>query len=99
MAILVGGCVVMGLFFLAVAAVGMLRFPDVYTRSHALGVTDTLGASLVLIGIALHEGPTLTAGRILVILLLLLFLNPVISHATVRAALRVGLKPWTKETS
>jgi multicomponent Na+:H+ antiporter subunit G len=99
MAILVGSCVVMGLFFLAVAAVGMLRFPDVYTRSHALGVTDTLGASLVLIGLALNEGPTLTAGRILVILLLLLFLNPVISHATVRAALRVGLKPWTKATS
>jgi multicomponent Na+:H+ antiporter subunit G len=76
----------------------MIRLPDAYTRSHALGVTDTLGASLVLIGLALHQGFTLTAGRILVILLLLLFLNPVISHATIRAALRVGLKPWARES-
>jgi len=98
MAILVIGCLVMGLFFLAVAAIGMIRLPDAYTRSHALGVTDTLGASLVLIGLALHQGFTFTAGRILVILLLLLFLNPVISHATIRAALRVGLKPWTRES-
>lgn len=98
MTILVGACIVLGLFFLAVAAIGMLRLPDVYTRSHALGVTDTLGASLVLIGLALDQGFTLTAGRVLIILLLLLFLNPVTSHATVRAALRVGLKPWTKES-
>jgi len=98
MTILVGVCVVLGLFFLAVAAIGMLRLPDVYTRSHALGVTDTLGASLVLIGLALHQGFTLTGGRVLIILLLLAFLNPVTSHATVRAALRVGLKPWTKES-
>jgi len=98
MTILVWACVVIGLFFLAVAAVGMLRFPDMYTRSHALGVTDTPGASLVLIGLALHQGFTLTAGRVLIILLLLAFLNPVTSHATVRAALRVGLKPWTKES-
>lgn len=96
MTILVEACIVLGMFFLAVAAVGMLRLPDVYTRSHALGVTDTLGASLVLIGLALHQGVTLTAGRVLVILLLLSLLNPVISHATVRAALRVGLKPWKK---
>lgn len=96
MTMMVVFCIVLGLFFLGVAAVGMLRFPDAYTRAHALGVTDTLGASLVLIGLAFHQGLTLTTGRILIILLLLLFLNPVISHATVRAALRVGLKPWTK---
>jgi len=96
--ILVWACITMGLFFLAVAALGMLRLPDAYTRSHALGLTDTLGASLVLIGLAFHQGFTLTAGRVVVILLLLLFLNPVISHATIRAALRVGLKPWTKES-
>jgi len=98
MTILVEACVITGLFFLAVAAIGMLRMPDVYTRSHALGVTDTLGASLVLIGLALNQGLTLSAGRILVILVLLFFLNPVISHATVRAALRVGLTPWKKES-
>lgn len=85
-----------GLFFLIVAAVGMIRMPDVFARSHALALTDTLGASLVLIGLALHQGFTLTAGKTLVVLALLVLLNPVISHATLRAALRAGLKPWTK---
>ena len=98
MTILVWACITIGLFFLAVAALGMLRLPDAYTRSHALGLTDTLGSSFVLIGLALHQGFTLTAGRVGVILVLLLFLNPVISHATIRAALRVGLKPWMKES-
>jgi len=99
MPILVEACIVVGLFFLTVSAIGMLRLPDIYTRSHALGVTDTLGAWFILIGLAIHQGWTLTAGRVVVILLLLAFLNPVISHATVRAALRVGVAPWKKESS
>lgn len=88
--------IVLGLFFLVVAAIGMVRMPDVFSRSHALALTDTLGASLVLIGLALHQGLTLTAGKTIVVLILLFLLNPVISHATLRAALRAGLKPWKK---
>ncbi len=89
-------CITVGLFFLVVAAIGMVRMPDVFSRSHALALTDTLGASLVLIGLALHQGFTLTAGKTLVVLALLLLLNPVISHATLRAALRAGLTPWKR---
>lgn len=89
-------CITIGLFFLIVAAIGMVRMPDVFSRSHALALTDTLGASLVLIGLALHQGFTLTAGKTLVVLVVLLLMNPVISHATLRAALRAGLKPWTR---
>ncbi len=87
-----------GLFFLVVAAIGMVRMPDVFSRSHALALTDTLGASLVLIGLALQQGWTLTAGKTVVVLILLLLLNPVISHATLRAALRAGLQPWKRGT-
>lgn len=90
--------IAIGLFFLVVAAIGMVRMPDVFARSHALALTDTLGASLVLIGLALHQGPTLIAGKTLVVLILLVLLNPVISHATLRAALRAGLKPWKRGT-
>jgi multicomponent Na+:H+ antiporter subunit G len=89
-------CIAIGLFFLVVAAIGMVRMPDVFSRSHALALTDTLGASLVLIGLALHQGLTLTAGKTLVVLILLLLMNPVISHATLRAALRAGLTPWKR---
>lgn len=88
-----------GLFFLIVAAIGVIRLPDVFSRSHAVSLTDSLGAFLMLVGIALHEGLGTNMLKILVVLALLYILNPVIAHATVRAALRSGLKPWKKETS
>ena len=90
--------IVAGLFFLIVAAVGVIRFPDVYSRSHAVSLTDSLGAFLMLVGIAFHEGLGKSTLKILVVLALLYILNPVIAHATVRAALRSGVKPWKKET-
>jgi len=86
-----------GLFFLVVAAIGMLRLPDVFTRSHALSLTDSLGAFLVLAGLAIYQGFSLNLLKILVVLALLYLLNPVVSHATIRAALRSGLKPWVRE--
>ena len=87
----------LGLFFLIVSAIGMVRLPDVYTRSHALGVMDTLGVGLVLSALAFHQGLTIDAVKTVLILALLYHLNPVISHVTVRAALRAGQKPWTRE--
>jgi len=86
-----------GLFFLIVAAIGVIRLPDVYSRSHAVSLTDSLGAFLILVGIALHEGLGTNMLKILAVLALLYILNPVITHATIRAALRSGLKPWKKE--
>ncbi len=91
--------IVAGLFFLIVAAIGVIRLPVVFTRSHAVSLSDSLGAFLMLVGIALHEGLGKNSLKILVVLVLLYILNPVITHATVRAALRSGLKPWKKETS
>ncbi|HEX9757049.1 MAG TPA: monovalent cation/H(+) antiporter subunit G [Nitrospiria bacterium] len=97
MSVLVVVLILTGLFFLIVAAIGMIRLPDVFTRSHALSITDTLGIGLVLSGLALYQGFTDSALKTVLILILLYHLNPVISHATVRAALRSGLKPWTRE--
>ena len=89
--------IIAGLFFLIVAAIGVVRLPDVFSRSHAVSLTDSLGAFLMLFGLALHEGLGINTLKILVVLVLLYILNPVISHATIRAALRAGLKPWEKE--
>ena len=86
-----------GLFFLTVAAIGMIRLPDVFSRSHALSITDTLGTFFVLTGVAFHQGLTFSDVKVLLILLALWHLNPVISHAILRAALRAGVSPWVKE--
>ena len=90
--------IVTGLFFLIVAAVGVIRLPDVFSRSHAVSLTDSLGALLMLVGIALYEELGINTLKILVVLVLIYILNPVIAHATIRAALRAGVKPWKKET-
>ena len=92
-------CILAGLFFLIVAAIGVIRLPDVFSRSHAVSLTDSLGASLVLVGVAFHEGMSPSMLKILAVLALLYIQNPVIAHATVRAALRAGLKPWKREAS
>lgn len=91
--------IVAGVFFLFAAAVGVLRLPDVYSRSHAVSLTDSLGAFFLLGGLALYQGFQTNTVKILIVLFLLYLLNPVIAHATVRAAHRSGLKPWTREDS
>ena len=91
------GLILVGLFFLLVGAVGVLRLPDVFTRSHAVSLTDSLGAFFLLGGLALYQGFSVNLAKILIVLVLLYLLNPVIAHATVRAAHRSGLKPWSRE--
>ena len=91
MTVLAMGLMVFGLFFLAVGSIGMLRLPTVFTRAHALSLTDSLGAVLVLAGLAAYQGFSVDALRILVVLALVYMLNPVISHATIRAAHRTGV--------
>ena len=89
--------ILVGLFFLVAAAVGIVRLPDVFTRSHAVAMTDSLGAFFLLTGLAVHQGFSTNVLRILIVLALLYLLNPVIAHATVRAALRSGVKPWGED--
>jgi len=84
-----------GIFFLFVGGVGALRLPDFFTRSHAIGVIDTLGSLLILGGLILHYGPSIAAAKLFFLLLFIFIANPTITHIFTRAALRAGLKPWT----
>lgn len=86
-ALLLGG------FLIITGAIGMLRFPDLYTRMHAAGVTDTGGAGLVLIGLMLQAGFTIVTVKLVLILWFLLFTGPVASHALAKAALHGKLEP------
>lgn len=72
---------------------GLLRFPDFYTRLHAAGVTDTLCALLIVAGLALQSGLSLLTVKLALILLFLLFTAPTASHALARAAMVDGLDP------
>ena len=82
-----------GVFFIVVGSIGLVRFPDVYTRLHASGMTDTMGAGLVLVGLAFQAGPTLITVRLMIIWAFLLFTSPIATHALARAALHGKVEP------
>ncbi len=90
-------CLCGGAFFLLTGALGILRFPDFFTRMHAAGVTDTLGAGLTLVGLCFFGGWSLETLKLLMILVFLFFTNPVATHALAKAALRDGQVPVTTE--
>jgi multicomponent Na+:H+ antiporter subunit G len=86
------GMGVVGLLFFLGTAVGMLRFPDFYTRMHAAGKGDTLSTMLMLGGFGLVTMEDFSVGswllllKILGIVLFIFLTTPTSSHALMRAA-------------
>ncbi|MBM4441429.1 MAG: monovalent cation/H(+) antiporter subunit G [Candidatus Rokubacteria bacterium] len=86
-----------GLFFQAVAALGVLRMPDFYTRLHAVSKTETAGVVLMVAGLIVMTGVSLVSVKLAFLALFLFLANPTSTHAIARAALRAGQKPWRRE--
>lgn len=86
-----------GLVLMALTALGLVRLPDFFSRVHSVSKSETLGISLLLIGLALHEGITLVSLKLLLILVFVAIANPVGAHVLTRAAIRSGLLPWRRE--
>ncbi|MEM9174520.1 MAG: monovalent cation/H(+) antiporter subunit G [Myxococcota bacterium] len=94
--ILVWFCLVGGSAFAVIGGLGLLRMPDFYTRTHAASLTDTLGATLILLGLGLHEtflhGFDLITVKLVIIFLFLYLTGPTAGHALVKAAYAKGLE-------
>ena len=88
---------VAGSFFLLVSTVGLLRLPDFFTRAHAVGKSETLGALLLLIGLAIHHGFELESAKLFLIVIFIGVTNPTGVHTLTRAALRAGETIWTSK--
>jgi multicomponent Na+:H+ antiporter subunit G len=81
-----------------IGSTGLLRLPDFFTRLHAAGITDTLGAALILFGLAFQADSGWVAVKLVLALVFLCFTGPVATHALARAALHGRLEPkFTKE--
>lgn len=91
-------CLGLGSFFCLTGAVGLLRFPDFFSRIHAASITDTMGAGLILIGLMLQAGWGLVLPKLVLILLFSLLASTTASHAMAKAALKSGLKPSVVNT-
>ena len=90
-------CLIGGAIFLLVGAIGLLRFPDFYTRLHAVSVCDTMGAGLVLVGLMLQGGLSLVTVKLLLMFYFMIFTGPTAVHALAEAALQGKLKPFVDD--
>ena len=97
MTALIGAFLLVGLFFHAVAALGVIRLPDFYTRLHAVSKAETLGVVLTVFALVLAAGPSLLGVKLVLVAVFLFLANPTSTHAIARAALRTGLRPWQRE--
>lgn len=75
-----------GVLFVAIGTLGILRFRDVYSRLQASGVSDNAGLGLILIGLIVHGGWTRDDIALLLLLALLLVTNPIVTHSIARSA-------------
>jgi multicomponent Na+:H+ antiporter subunit G len=82
-----------GAIFCLIGAIGVLRFPDLFARMHAAGLTDTLGAFLVLVGLMFLAGWSLALAKLIFILAFLWMTSPTSSHALAKAARHGDVDP------
>lgn len=86
--------IVVGLVFNFFGCLGLVRFPDVYSRLQASAKCVTLGTCGILLGLFLFKGPSAIGIKALLCLLFIIVTAPVSAHALARAAYRSGVKPW-----
>lgn len=84
-----------GVFFVFVGAVGVIRLPDLYTRTHAASKSDTLGVVLSLGAATLVFENFSMQLKVFALLLFMLVTTPTATHAIARAAFDQGIDPWT----
>ncbi len=85
--------IVAGGAFVLIGALGLLRLPDFFARTHGASITDSTGAVLLLLGLLCHADTLATGVRLLLIALFLLFASPTASHVLAQAALKDGIRP------
>ncbi|MDR9502619.1 MAG: monovalent cation/H(+) antiporter subunit G [Desulfurivibrionaceae bacterium] len=100
--ILVILCMAVGLFFFFGTTVGIIRFPDFYTRTHAAGKGDTLSVMLMLAGLALYNlhhlslATLLVSGKIGIICVVVFIASPTATHAIMDAGYEAKVRSWSR---
>lgn len=84
---------VVGSFFSVIGGVGIIRLPEFFSRMHGAGITDTMGAGMIIVGLMFQAGASLVTVKLLMILFFLLITSPSSCHALAKAAMTHGLSP------
>lgn len=85
-----------GSLIMITGTVGLLKFPDFYTRMHATGKCDTLGQILIIMGCMIYEGFTFITIKLLLVTAFYLLVGPASTHALMKAAYVTGEPVWKK---
>jgi len=85
-----------GAFFMITGTVGLVIFPDFYTRMHATGKCDTLGQVLVILGCMIYEGFTFITIKLLLVSAFYILAGPASTHALMKAGYVTGVLVWKK---
>jgi multicomponent Na+:H+ antiporter subunit G len=85
-------CLGIGSVFCVIGGIGIVRMPDFYSRGHATGLTDTMGAGFILLGLMIQGGVSLVTGKLLMVLFFLFVTSPTATHALFKSAYAFGLK-------
>jgi multicomponent Na+:H+ antiporter subunit G len=89
-----GSLALLGALLSVIGALGVIRFPDVYTRIHAASITDTGGATLLLVGLGLMSGLNMTTLKLAIVWAFIMLTSPTAAHALANAAFASGHAPW-----
>ena len=98
--VLSGLFIALGVISLLIGSLGLVRLPDLFSRTHAVGMMDTAGVGFIILGLIVHEGLTLISFKLALVGIFLFFTSPIATHAVAQVAHRSGFSPVTpvKET-
>ena len=82
-----------GSLFSIIGGIGIVRLPEFFSRMHGGGITDTMGAGLILVGLLFVSDSFLTVSKLLSILFFLIITSPTSCHALAKSALLRGVRP------
>ena len=87
---------IVGIIFIFIGSIGILRLPDVFSRIHAAGMIDTAGSAFVILGMILQSGFSLITAKLVFIGIFIFFTSPITGHVTANLARKKGLIPIGK---
>lgn len=85
-----------GVMFIVISGLGLLRFPDFYIRISAVTKAITLGITFILLGIGIHFNDVLIGSKIIAIILFMLLISPISSHIIARVATKNKVPFWER---
>lgn len=89
-------CILTGAFFTLTGVLGIVRLPDIFSRMHGAGMVDTLGITLILVGLMFQAEEWIVVAKLGLILTFIFFTSPTTTFALARAAIHGGVNPGLK---